>query len=61
MSSRRTKRIIKEIKELEDSTKVLNDSGIYFYYNDENIGMLYALLIGPEGTPYEKGFYFFKF
>jgi ubiquitin-protein ligase len=61
MSSRRTKRILKELKELEDSTKVLNESGIYFYYKEENIENIYAMMIGPEGTPYEKGFYFFKF
>jgi ubiquitin-protein ligase len=61
MSSRRTKRIIKELKELEDSIKILDESGIYFYYKEENIGILYAMIVGPEDTPYEKGFYFFKF
>jgi len=61
MSSRRTKRIIKEIKELEDSVKILEESGIYFNYNEEDISILYAMMVGPEGTPYEKGFYFFKF
>jgi ubiquitin-protein ligase len=61
MSSKRLKRITNEIKELEDSSKVLKDSGIYFHYNEEDMSIVYALLIGPENTPYEKGFYFFKF
>jgi len=61
MASKREKRIIKEFKELEESKDILIQSGIYFYYNEENINILYAMLYGPEGTPYEKGFYFFKF
>jgi len=61
MSSRRLKRIVNEIKELHDSEKILEQSGIYFNYNEENMNIIYALLIGPENTPYEKGFYFFKF
>lgn len=61
MSSRREKRIISELKELEKSTDVLEQSGIYFHYNDENINSLYIMLVGPSETPYEKGFYFFKF
>jgi len=61
MSSKRLKRIINEIKELQDSVKLLEDSGIYFNYNEDNINVIYAMLLGPEKTPYEKGFYFLKF
>ena len=61
MSNKRTKRIINEIKELQDSVSVLENSGIYFHYDESNINIIYAMLVGPEGTPYEKGFYFFKF
>ncbi len=61
MTERRTKRIINEIRELENSTKILADSGIYFHYNEEDMTSIYAMLVGPEKTPYEKGFYFFKF
>jgi ubiquitin-protein ligase len=60
MSSKRLKRIINEIKELKDSEKILEESGIYFYYNEDNISILYAMLYGQHKTPYEKGFYFFK-
>ena len=61
MSSKRTKRITNEIKEIENSAKILEESGIYFYYDETNINYVYALLYGPENTPYEKGFYFFRF
>jgi len=61
MSSKRLKRIINEIKELQESTKILEDSGIYFHYDENNVNDIYAMLVGPEKTPYEKGFYFFKF
>lgn len=61
MTSKCGKRILKEFKELEDSKDILKESGIYFYYDEENINILYAMLYGRENTPYEKGFYFFKF
>jgi ubiquitin-conjugating enzyme E2 Z len=61
MSSRRLKRISNEIKELNDSSEILEQSGIYIYYNDEDMTKVYSMLVGPEKTPYEKGFYFFEF
>lgn len=61
MSSRRLKRIINEIKELEDSKNILENSGIYIHYDNEDMTKIYAMLVGPNDTPYEKGFYFFKF
>lgn len=60
MSSKRLKRITNEIKELQESYETLKENGIYFHINDEDINTIYAMLIGPEGTPYSKGFYFFK-
>ena len=61
MSSRKLKRITSELKELEKSVDILEQSGIYFHYDESNINILYAMLIGPSNTPYENGFYFFKF
>ena len=61
MSSKRLKRIANEINELEKSIHILKENGIYFHYNEDNMNIIYAMLIGPEKTPYEKGFYFFKF
>lgn len=60
MSSKRLKRIHNEIKELQNSINILSENGIYFHINDEDVNFVYAMLIGPEKTPYEKGFYFFK-
>jgi ubiquitin-protein ligase len=60
MSSKRLKRITNEIKELQESSHILKENGIYVDINDENISTIHAMLIGPEKTPYEKGFYFFK-
>lgn len=57
----RLKRITKEYDELNKSSDILKDSGIYFNINDENINIVYAMLVGPKDTPYEGGFYFFKF
>lgn len=60
MSSKRLKRITNEIKELQESSHILKENGIYFHINEEDINIIYAMLIGPEKTPYEKGFYFFR-
>ena len=37
----------------------LNNDGIYYIHDDKTILKGYALIIGPENTPYENGFYFF--
>lgn len=59
MISRKVKRILNEIKELEKSRDILKQSGIYFNCDESNIEKISVLFIGPEDTPYEKGFYFF--
>ena len=61
MSNRRLKRIQNEIKELYESKTILEQNGVYFYVDESNINYIYAMLIGPEGTPYQDGFYFFRF
>jgi ubiquitin-conjugating enzyme E2 Z len=35
-------------------------SGIYCYFSDEDIMNVFIMIIGPTGTPYDGGFYFFK-
>lgn len=59
MSSRKVKRILNEIKELEDSKEILINSGIYFSYDESNLDIVKVMFVGPENTPYEKGYYFF--
>ncbi len=53
------KRIFNDIKDLNNDP--LEKEGIYHYYNEENIMHARIMMIGPEETPYENGFYFFNF
>lgn len=52
------KRITKERQRIEQERKELEDCGIFTAWGDE-IHKVTALIVGPEGTPYEYGFYFF--
>ena len=52
------KRIGNDLKLL--SKDPLDSEEIYYLYDDNDITEGYALIIGPEDTPYEGGFYFFK-
>ena len=47
---------------LVDYIDLNNDSleDIHIYYDDNNIKVLYVLIIGPKDTPYEGGYYYFK-
>tara|TARA_Y200000002_G_C22534559_1_gene601222 strand:+ start:27 stop:797 length:771 start_codon:yes stop_codon:yes gene_type:complete len=49
------KRIISDISEISSDY----DPKIHIWYDEENITKIRALIIGPEGTPYEDGFFFF--
>lgn len=53
------KRLIKDIREM---TCYMQENGNIFYKHDtENIMVGYAMINGTEGTPYEYGYYFYKF
>jgi len=54
------KRLTYEIKLYESQKKYFNDAGIYFEYNSDNLTSVKLLIIGPENTPYQNGFYFFN-
>lgn len=58
-SSRFLKRIQREVVENEKLT--FESDGMMIRHNPSNINEAYAVVIGPEDTPYEKCFYFFKF
>ena len=60
MSNRKTKRILSELKELEKSSELFSNNGVHYHYNEENINIIYIMIIGSKDTPYENGFYFFK-
>jgi len=58
ISSYSVKRLIKDVRNINKNP--LTDNGIYYNHDDDNMLKGYALIIGPEDTPYEKGFYFFE-
>lgn len=53
------KRICSDMKDLNRNP--LEDEGIYHYYDESNIQNCKIMIIGPQDTPYENGFYFFQF
>jgi len=57
MNTINTKRIIKDINDLEQHN--LNSHGIYHTLYEDNIYNLKILMIGSSNTPYENGYYFF--
>jgi len=53
------RRLISDIKEIKKNP--LTSHGIYYEHDDTEILKGKALIIGPKDTPYENGFYLFKF
>ena len=53
------RRLKREIKEFNDESVCIRD-GTFAKYSDTNIKEAYAMIIGPDDTPYEGGFFFFK-
>jgi len=51
-------RLIKDVKEIIKNP--LDSHGIYYKHDDEDLLKGKALIIGPQGTPYENGFYLFE-
>lgn len=51
------KRIMKDIIDIEKNPI----EHIFYHANEDNIEKGYAMIIGPQDTPYENGFYFFEF
>ena len=51
------RRTYKDIKVLENDN--LEEFGIYYKINENNLFKVKCMIIGPENTPYEYGFYFF--
>ena len=52
-------RLIADIKEVNKSD--LSKDGIHYIHDDSNMLRGYALIIGPEDTPYAYGNFLFKF
>ena len=58
-SSLAIKRVLSDIKDLNRDP--LEKEGIYHYYDESNVMEARIMIIGPEDTPYENGFYLFQF
>ena len=52
-------RLLKDVRQMIKHP--LTDNNIYYIHDDTDILKGYALIIGPSGTPYFGGFYFFEF
>ena len=51
-------RLLRDVKNIIKNP--LTDNGIYYIHDDEDMLKGYALIIGPEDTPYFGGNYFFE-
>ncbi len=49
------KRILSDIQQLKETPI----DGLEYYVDEDNIFKIKALIVGPQSTPYENGFYFF--
>jgi len=56
-ASKALKRIQIDIKNAMASD--MQKQGIYYHYDESDITKGFAMIIGPSGTPYECGYYFF--
>jgi len=52
-------RLVKDVSYIMKNP--LNDNGIYYVHDEENMLKGYALIIGPSDTPYFGGYYLFEF
>ncbi len=53
------KRLVKDVKEIIKNP--LEESGIYYFHSETDMMRGNAMIIGPPNTPYEGGYYLFKF
>jgi len=59
ISATTVKRLISDIKEVVKNP--LSKDGIFYKHDESNMLLGYALIIGPENTPYAYGNFLFKF
>ena len=56
-----SKQVLQRImnKDMKECVK-LEESNIFVHFDDNNIMNAYAMIIGPEDTPYSGGLFFFR-
>ena len=59
ISKQTVQRLLKDVKDIIKNPLINN--GIYYVHDDTDMLKGYALIIGPEDTPYFGGHYFFEF
>ena len=59
ISKETARRLIKDVRDIIKHP--LTENGIYYTHHETDIMSGYALIIGPEDTLYEDGFYLFEF
>ena len=52
-------RLLKDVRQIIKHP--LTDNGIYYSHGENDMMKGYALIVGPSGTPYFGGYYFFEF
>jgi len=52
-------RLLKDVRHIIKNP--LTDNGIYYVHDDADMLKGYAMIVGPEDTPYFGGYYFFSF
>lgn len=52
------KRLLKDVRHIMKNP--LNDNGIYYAHDSDDMMKGYAMIIGPKDTPYFGGYYFFE-
>jgi ubiquitin-conjugating enzyme E2 Z len=52
-------RLLKDVKQILKNP--LTDNGIYYIHDEADMLRGYAMIIGPEDTPYYGGYFFFNF
>jgi ubiquitin-conjugating enzyme E2 Z len=58
ISKETTMRLLKDVRNIIKNPLV--DQGIYYVHDDTDMMKGYAMIIGPEDTPYFGGYYFFE-
>ena len=52
------RRLVKDVRDIVKQP--LHEHGIYYHHDEEDMMKGYAMIVGPEDTPYFGGFYFFE-
>ena len=52
-------RLLRDVRDIMKTP--LTSHGIYYVHSEEDMYKGYAMIIGPPGSPYQDGFYFFEF